>query len=100
MNLKPFHLPAVEPGTIIRLCPENGGGFLLACPNCAVVRFTSTGLLWLMNGTYIDSTEEIQCQDCGEVFAITHNLIVEGRRPGHKATGAPAELKAYGRVTA
>lgn len=75
MNISPFHMPSLEPGTLIRIRTENGGGYLLSCPQCNFLRFVGVAVVYWKHDNFVDTPQEIECPSCGVMFQIIANEI-------------------------
>jgi len=92
MKAAAFHMPPQAPGTVIRLDPDNGGGFLLACPCCCTINFVKTGSLLIYEHHLIDTLCEIECPSCHQSFWMLNGTYHFDELP------QPKELQMYGRA--
>ena len=98
MEIKPFHMPEIEPGTLIRIRSENGGGYLLSCPACNCLRFVGVTLFYWTNFDFVDSVQELTCPSCGVLFSIVQNKFrFDVYHDEHEAKRmSKPQLKTYG----
>lgn len=97
MKIKPFHMPEIEPGTLIRVRGENGGGYLLSCPQCNFLRFIGATVLYWTAHNLIDTPQEICCSNCGVMFQIIGNEFkYDIYHDETEAKRRKPELKTYG----